>query len=178
MAHAGCVDLEAGQPAVIAMGVSGSGKSTVGLLLADRLGAVFVDADDLHTAEHVAKMATGSPLTDDDREPWLRRVAETVADAPGSIVVACSALRRAYRDLLRSQAGRPLAFVHLDAPREILAGRLEHRRGHFMPAALLDSQLETLEPLDDDEPGIVVDVTRDPAAIVDDVSAWLGRTAF
>jgi gluconokinase len=161
---------------VVVMGVSGSGKSTVGRLLADRLGAAFVDADDLHPEANVAKMTAGIPLTDEDRRPWLRRVAEAANAEDGPVVIACSALRRAYRDLLTSEADAPLAFVHLNGSPELLAGRLAARTGHFMPPALLDSQLRTLEPLAADEPGFTVDLGADggePADIVEAVVAGL-----
>jgi len=177
MAHAGGMESGLRSQAVVVAGPSGSGKSTVGRVLAERLGATFVDADDLHPAQNVAKMAAGDPLSDHDREPWLRRVADRIADEPDGIVVACSALRRAYRELLRMRAGRPLVFVQLRLAREALAGRLQAREGHFMPVALLDSQLATLEPLEPDEPGIVVDGTLAPAAICGEVVAWLARTA-
>ncbi|QHT58308.1 gluconokinase [Cellulomonas sp. H30R-01] len=143
------------------MGVSGSGKSTVGWLLARRLGVAFVDADGLHPPANVAKMGAGEPLTDDDRLPWLGAVAAELAAAPDGAVVACSALRRRYRDVLRD--GAPgVTFVHLDGSRDLLASRLAARLDHFMPASLLDSQLATLEPLDEDEDGVVLDVGEAP----------------
>ena len=162
---------------VVVMGVSGSGKSTVGRLVADALGAEFVDGDDLHPAANVAKMSQGIPLTDDDREPWLRAVGRTLADGgQAGTVVACSALKRAYRDLIRSEAPGAF-FAELDGDRALLAERMI-RPGHFMPASLLDSQLAALEPLQPDEDGIRLDVAR-PAddlvtAIVDDVRASVG----
>jgi len=158
------------------IGVSGSGKSTVGRVLAERLGIAFIDGDDLHSADAVEKMASGVPLTDEDREPWLHRVAAAAGEQ--HVVIACSALRRRYRDLLRAESGRPVAFVHLDVAREALVARLGRRRGHFMPASLLDSQLATLEPLGEDEPGLVVDGALRPAEIADEVVARLGGMAF
>ncbi len=130
---------------VVVMGVSGSGKSTVGEALARRLGTRFVDADDLHPAANVEKMRSGIPLTDDDRWPWLDVVGEVLAAAaaPG-VVVACSALRRAYRDRLRA-AAPDTVFVALEGDPAVLAERLGARRGHFMPATLLASQLATYE---------------------------------
>ncbi|HEY8590243.1 MAG TPA: gluconokinase [Naasia sp.] len=151
--------------AIVVMGVSGSGKSTVGRLIAEKLDVDFVDADDLHSAESTAKMAAGTPLTDEDRWPWLRRVGAVLAEETGEgkfSVVACSALRRAYRDLLRDAAGGPVAFVHLHGTRELLEQRLGEREGHFMPPALLDSQLSTLEPLQDDERSVLVDIALPP----------------
>ncbi|MCU1437893.1 MAG: gntK 1 [Naasia sp.] len=162
--------------AVIVMGASGSGKSTVGRLIAERLGVDFVDADDLHSPESTAKMAAGTPLTDEDRWPWLRRVGAVLADetAQGrSSVVACSALRRAYRDLLRQAAGGPVTFVHLHGTRELLEQRLGKREGHFMPPALLDSQLATLEPLGPDERPVLVDIALPPEQAADAAIAAL-----
>jgi carbohydrate kinase (thermoresistant glucokinase family) len=129
---------------LVVMGVSGCGKSSLGAALATALVLPFTDADDLHPAANRAKMAAGQPLTDNDRWPWLQAVGAVLAAEAG--VVACSALRQAYRDRLRAAAG-PVQFLHLVAPREVIAERLAARRGHFMPIALLDSQLATLEPL-------------------------------
>ncbi|WP_231727607.1 gluconokinase [Rathayibacter sp. Leaf185] len=155
-------------PAVVVMGVAGCGKTTTGVGLADALGGVFIDADDLHPAVNKAKMASGQALTDDDRWPWLHSVGAVFHTAPAAgTVVACSALRRAYRDLLRSSAGRPLFFVHLAGARELHAARIRARTGHFMPPALLDSQLATLEPLEPDEDGVTVDIAGTPDSIVE-----------
>ncbi|WP_240930573.1 gluconokinase [Isoptericola sp. BMS4] len=161
---------------IVVMGVAGCGKSTVGSLLAARLGLRFVDADDLHPPANVAKMSAGTPLTDDDRRPWLARVGDTLgtgADAGARVVVACSALRRSYRDALRDRAGGDVAFVHLDGERDLLARRIAARPGHFMPPALLDSQLATLESLGRDETGLLVDVGPPPDRAVDLVTSWL-----
>ena len=155
------------------MGVSGSGKSAVGMRVAERLGCVFADADDFHPPANVARMKRGVPLTDDERAPWLRALATWLGEqqaAGSSAVLACSALKRGYRDVLR--AGAPnVVFAHLTAPRDVLLGRMR-RRTHFMPASLLDSQLETLEPLGPDEPGFTLDATAD----VDEVVARLMTT--
>ena len=150
---------------VVVMGVSGSGKSTVGVILAERLGLPFVDGDDLHPEANVAKMAAGTPLTDDDRWGWLDAVAEVLA-RPGGAVVAASVLRRAYRDRVR--AGAPgTRFVLLHGTHELLRSRMEARVDHFMPATLLASQLATLELLEPDEHGLDFDVALEPAAIAE-----------
>lgn len=145
------------------MGVSGSGKTTVGERLAAALGLRFVDGDSLHPAANVEKMHAGIPLTDDDRWPWLDAVGAVLAQ--GDVVVACSALRRAYRDRLRARA--PFALVYLRGDRTLLAGRIGHREGHFMPASLLDSQLATLEEPSADEHAITLDVAATPEQLVE-----------
>jgi gluconokinase len=142
---------------VVVMGVSGSGKSTVGVALAAALGVPFVDGDALHPPANVAKMAAGQPLDDADRAPWLDAVAAVLATGP--VVVACSALRRRYRDRLRD-AAPDLELVWLDGPRELLEKRLAERFHQYMPAALLDSQLAALEPPDPDEHALRLDVGR------------------
>jgi len=150
--------MSAKPPLIVVMGVSGSGKTTIGRLLARRLGVPFADADDLHPAANVAKMAAGHPLTDEDRWPWLALVGATLSKAEGTgLVIACSALKRVYRDaILRAE---PRArFVDLEGSRALLESRVGHRVGHFMPVSLLDSQLATLEPLATDEPGVSVDL--------------------
>lgn len=132
--------------AVIVMGVSGCGKSSVGEGIAEGLDAPFIEGDSLHPEANVEKMAAGHPLTDEDRWPWLREIAARVAAEPASVlVVTCSSLKRAYRDLLRAEAGRPVAFVFLHGTDALLAERMNARTGHFMPPALLRSQLATLE---------------------------------
>ena len=142
---------------IVVMGVSGSGKTTVAEGLAAQLGWGFVEGDELHPAANVAKMAAGTPLDDDDRRPWLRRVAEVIGEherAGTSFLLTCSALKRSYRDLLRD--GHPSVwFAHVHPPEELLRERLAKRTGHYMPSSLLDSQLAVLEPLGPDEPGRV-----------------------
>ena len=143
---------------IVVMGVSGSGKTSVAVEMARRLGWDLVEGDDLHPAANVAKMHAGTPLDDDDRWPWLRRVAEVIGEheaAGSSFLVTCSALKRSYRDLLRD--GHPSVwFAHVDTSEAVLTDRLPKRTGHYMPPALLGSQLATLEPLAGDEPGAAV----------------------
>lgn len=152
---------------LVVMGVSGVGKTSVAAELVARIGAVFVEGDDLHPEPNRAKMAAGTPLDDEDRWPWLALVAAWIGEqeaAGRDGVVTCSALKRAYRDLLRD--GHPsVHFVHLVAPPELVAERLGERRGHYMPPSLLRSQLATLEALAADEPGVEVETTGDPAAV-------------
>jgi gluconokinase len=165
-----------GQPVLVVMGVSGSGKSTVAGHLATRLGWDLQEGDDLHPAANVAKMAAGLPLTDDDRWPWLDRVAEWIsahaaAGRPG--VVTCSALRRVHRDRLR---GDRVVFVHLSGSKSRIAQRLATRVDHFMPPSLLDSQIAALEPPGEDENVLLIRPEGTPADIADDVIARLGLT--
>lgn len=142
---------------IVVMGVSGAGKSSVGIALALLLGVGFVDADELHPPANVAKMAGGISLTDTDRWPWLDLVGAAFADAHETgLVIACSALKRSYRDAIRA-AAPGVEFVHLRVSRPTLAERVTLRPDHFMPPSLLDSQLEILEPLEPDEAGVTVD---------------------
>jgi carbohydrate kinase (thermoresistant glucokinase family) len=143
--------------AILIMGVSGCGKSTLGRSLAAALGVPFVEGDTLHPEANVAKMRAGIPLDDADRGPFLERVAAAIAAEPAGVVVSCSALKRAYRDLVRARAGRRVTFVWPKLERAALAARLAARRDHYMPASLLDSQLATLEPPAADERAIVID---------------------
>ncbi|MBB5607128.1 MULTISPECIES: gluconokinase [unclassified Janthinobacterium] len=152
----------------VVMGVSGCGKSFIGSLLASQLGVDYVEGDALHPPENVAKMAAGVPLTDADRAGWLAALRDRIAAARAQgvgLVVSCSALKRAYRELLRE--GDPaLRFAHLDGPRAVLLHRMQDRQ-HFMPASLLDSQLQTLQPLQEDEAGIVLDFRQPPEMLVE-----------
>ena len=158
---------------LVVMGVSGSGKSTLAGLLAGRLGWPLQEGDDLHPAANVAKMEAGIPLTDEDRWPWLALIRDWISariDAGESAIVTCSALRRSYREILALPG---VEFVHLEGTRHDLAERLGRRLGHFMPASLLDSQLETLEPLEPDEAGFVVDAALPAQEAVQQVLNWL-----
>jgi gluconokinase len=148
----------------VVMGVSGCGKSRIGQEFAAAIGAGFVDGDTLHPAENIAKMSKGQPLTDDDRAPWLEMVGQTLR-TDGS-VVACSALKRTYRDQIRTVAGAPVVFLFLRGKRETLLGRMSSRPGHFMPPSLLDSQMATLEPPDEDELHLVADIEQSPDQII------------
>ncbi len=148
------------------MGVTGSGKTTVGLLLAHQLGVPFADADDFHTPELKAKMASGQPLDDADRAPWLARLADWLAEESSGCVLACSALKRRYRDVLRGGSDR-LAFLHLAGEPAVASERVSHRRHHYMPASLVGSQYADLEPLQPDEFGVAVDFTLGPERIVE-----------
>ncbi|QOD03967.1 glycosyl hydrolase [Pseudarthrobacter sp. BIM B-2242] len=162
-------------PRVIVMGVSGCGKTTIGDLVARELRVPFLDADSLHPVENVAKMAAGIPLTDEDRWPWLATVGSKLSAAGnGGLVLACSALRRSYRDAIRAQAPDTI-FLHLHGSKEVLGSRLEGRSGHFMPAALLESQLATLEPLEADEKGVVVDIAGPVAQVMVDALAGIAN---
>lgn len=160
---------------VVVMGVSGSGKTTVGELLARRLGVEYAEGDAFHPPENVAKMASGRPLDDEDRRPWLDALAEWIAesleDGRGG-VVACSALKRRYRDVLR-RSGSGVRFLQLDVDRETIAARVAERTGHFMPVSLVESQFAALEPLSPDERGVVVDARSSPEEIAKNAAALL-----
>ncbi|MFR9800249.1 gluconokinase [Streptomyces sp. MS06] len=150
---------------VVVMGVAGTGKTTIGPLLAARLGVPYAEGDDFHPAANIARMTSGVPLTDEDRLPWLDAIgawADRRAGLGG--VVACSALKRSYRDRLRA-AAPGVVFVHLTGDRALIAERMARRRGHFMPTALLDSQFAALQPLQPDEAGVEVDVAGSPEQI-------------
>jgi gluconokinase len=154
---------------VVVMGVSGCGKSTVGRGLAAALGVPYVEGDELHPPHNVQRMAAGIALTDADREGWLAQVASQLSSPAAlreGVVVACSALRRRYRDQLRA-AAPDARFVHLHGDVRLLRQRLAQRQGHYMPASLLDSQLQTLEPPDADERAVVLDIAESQQSLVD-----------
>ena len=157
--------------ALIVMGVSGSGKTTIGETLADRLGWTFEDGDRFHPASNVAKMSAGQPLTDEDRWPWLRAIAHEigrVCAAGEHAVIACSALKRAYRDVLVGSRN-DVRIVFLKGTQQLIASRLAQRKGHFMPPGLLTSQFRTLEPPGADEHPVTVSIDGTVEIIVDDI---------
>ena len=157
---------------LVIMGVAGCGKSTVGAALSEQLQIPYEDGDDLHSADAVDKMREGIPLTDDDRWPWLDRIADALkSNAP--LIIGCSALRRSYRDRIRAGAGGPVTFVHLAGDRGLIASRMAARSGHYMPLSLLDSQFATLERPGPDE-AIEVTIDQPMDAIVGQVLSHLG----
>ena len=163
---------------VVVMGVSGSGKSTVGAALAKNLGATFLEGDQFHSPENVARMAAGVALTDADRQGWLLTLSARLGAARRSgepVVLSCSALKRSYRDTLRQQAS-DLALVYLAGTPDVLAQRMAGRSGHYMPPSLLASQLATLEPPQADEHALTLDIARSPHTLVEDALAWLSRS--
>ncbi|WP_432134578.1 MULTISPECIES: gluconokinase [unclassified Streptomyces] len=160
---------------VVVMGVSGTGKTTIGPLVAARLGVPYAEGDAFHPPANIAKMSDGVPLGDEDRWPWLDAIGAWAHSRSGlGGVVSCSALKRSYRDRLRAAAPDVL-FLHLTGDRELIAGRMGQRRGHFMPTALLDSQFATLQPLAADEAGVSVDVGGSPEEIADRAVRALDR---
>ena len=165
--------------ALVVMGVSGSGKSTIGEHLASRIGWIFEDGDQFHPASNISKMHAGQPLTDDDRWPWLRAIAaeiDRVSRSGGHVVIACSALKRAYRDIL-VHGRRDVRIVYLDGSQQLIADRLAKRTGHFMPPDLLPSQFRTLEPPGSDENPVTVSIDAPVEAVIDDIVQQLRLTA-
>ncbi|MFD9356662.1 gluconokinase [Streptomyces sp. NPDC060031] len=161
---------------IVVMGVAGTGKTTVGALLADALGIPYAEGDAFHPAANVAKMSAGTPLDDTDRAPWLDAIGEWIRNRAGTRggVVSASSLKRAYRDRLRATAPDAV-FVHLTGEGPLIEKRMAARRGHFMPTTLLDSQFATLEPLQADEVGVAVDVSGTPEEITERALAALRR---
>ena len=166
--------------ALVVMGVSGSGKTTIAAQLARRLGWAFEDGDWFHPPANVAKMKSGTPLTDDDRKPWLEAIAEWIEDqrrAGRHAVVACSALKRAYREVLVGTVPGAVRIVYLEGSRELIGDRMAMRHGHFMPPGLLDSQFRTLEVPGEGENPVTVSVEPRPAQVVEEIVAVLEREA-
>lgn len=167
---------------LIVTGVSGSGKTTIARALAKERGVEMIEGDEYHPPQNVAKMAAGIPLTDEDRRPWLETLAGLLADrhARGmGAVLSCSALRRAYRDVLREAVpGDETFIIQLDADRDTLRSRMESRIGHYMPPDLLESQLATLEPLEADEPGVILDATQLPDVVAAQAVMAIRSTSF
>lgn len=162
---------------VVVMGVSGAGKSTIGAALAALLGVPFIDGDDLHTAEAVAKMRSGTPLDDADRWPWLDRVGARLTEAArdGGAVIACSALRTVYRDRIRAAAGEGLVFVHLSGRRDLITDRQAARKQHYMPAGLMESQFRTLEEPEGEPDVVSLDVSAAPEVLAERAVAELRK---
>jgi len=160
----------------VLMGVSGCGKTSVGKALARVCPVTFIDGDDLHPRANIDKMASGRPLTDRDRAPWLEQVGATLAATPGPVVIGCSALKRRYRDIIRAAVGEPVHFLHLDAPEAVLAARVDSRKGHFMPPALLKSQFDALESLGHDEPGARIDIDQPFGGVIAQAESYVKET--
>lgn len=156
---------------IVVMGVTGCGKTTVGIALAHKIGVTFIDSDGLHSASNKRKMASGTPLNDSDRAPWLRAVSETLLSHE-SVVVACSALKKSYRDTILAEAPTSI-FIHLSGSKEMISGRLRERSHHFMPIELLDSQFQTLENLSQTENGKSIDISKSVDEIVMEIIAWI-----
>jgi gluconokinase len=162
--------------AAVVMGVASCGKTTVGAAVADRLGVRFIEGDRLHSAANIAKMSAGTPLTDEDRWPWLASIGAALRGEDGAIA-ACSALKKSYRKAIAAAAGRPVSFVFLSGGRALLQQRINARKNHFMPPTLLDSQLATLEIPGPDEDAVTIDIAQEPEAIVEAAVAFLrGKT--
>lgn len=160
------------RPVVVVMGVSGAGKTTVASALASRLDLPFLDADDFHPKDNVDKMARGLPLADEDRWPWLASLGDAMqqtSEQQGGVVAACSALKVGYRSCLSEHVKIPMIYVLLDGSRETLFDRINARKGHYMPASLLDSQLADLEMPAPDEPVLIISIERDVDGIVNDI---------
>lgn len=158
---------------IIVMGVSGCGKSSIGTSLAARFGTPFLDGDDFHPPANVEKMRSGQPLDDEDRWPWLAALGSALhqtASIEGRVFAACSSLKRSYRDALRRAADEPILFLHLDGSKELIAGRMAARVNHYMPTGLLDSQIATLEPLEDDENAARIGIDQPLEAIEEEAA--------
>ncbi len=160
----------------VLMGVSGCGKSSVGEAVAARCGMTFIDGDDLHPQANIDKMSSGQALDDADRKPWLERVGAALGDSDGPVIIGCSALKKAYRDIIRARAGEPVSFMHLEASRQVLLSRVTAREGHFMPTSLLDSQFAALEALGPDELGTRIDIARSLPRVIEQAAHYVRET--
>lgn len=164
----------------VLMGVSGCGKSSVGVALSVMCGMTFIDGDDLHSQSNIEKMSRGEPLSDKDRAPWLADVGRVLAKGSKPVVIGCSALKKKYRNIIRSKVPEPVHFLHLDAPQDVLAHRVARRvagrGGHFMPTALLDSQFETLEHLQKDEWGGQIDIAQAYPDVIAQAETYVKET--
>lgn len=158
---------------MIVMGVSACGKSTIAQAMAESLAAEFMDADAYHSPENIEKMRRGEPLSDEDRSPWLHRFGEALAASQGQCIGACSALRKQYRELITQAANEPVLFIFLDGSKALLRERISARKGHFMPASLLDSQFATLERPDASELSCTIDIDGTTQQIMQRISATL-----
>lgn len=155
------------------MGVAGCGKSAVGMALAARIRATYLDGDDLHPPANIARMSRGEPLTDDDRWPWLTLIGQRLANPDGILILGCSALKRRYRDHIRQQAKAPVTFVHLSGSRALITARMAARAGHFMPTSLIDSQFDALEPPGDNEDAVTVEIDRSVEIVAEKIATLL-----
>ncbi|MEP5761799.1 MAG: gluconokinase [Litoreibacter sp.] len=160
----------------VLMGVSGCGKSSVGVALAVMCGMIFIDGDDLHPQSNIEKMSRGEPLNDKDRASWLADVGRVLAEGSLPVVIGCSALKKKYRNIIRSEVLEPVHFLHLDAPQDVLARRVAGRGGHFMPTALLDSQFEALERLEKDEWGGQIDIAQAYPNVIAQAETYVRET--
>lgn len=153
----------------VVMGVAGCGKSTAGNAIADHLSGVYLEGDELHPKANIEKMSNGQPLTDEDRWPWLKIIAQKMSKTEGLVFTGCSALKRSYRDFIKAEAGEDVTFIHLSGSKELIAERMKNRAGHFMPTSLLDSQFAALEPLSEQETSIIVDISSSEQDILDQI---------
>lgn len=171
---------ERGQQVIIVMGVTGCGKSSLGREIASSLDAPFLEGDEFHPEANIAKMSAGIPLTDEDRVGWLDLLAREIrqrAETGASVVMSCSALKKKYREQLNDVSGQDILYVFMDGPKEVIAARLDQRKGHYMPPSLLDSQLEALDPPGEDEHVIRVDLRKSIAEMLGDVMNHLEVSA-
>lgn len=161
---------------IVLMGVAGCGKTSVGETLASRIALSYLDGDDLHPQSNIDKMQSGTPLTDEDRHPWLEIIGVTFGQSENALAIGCSALKRSYRDLIRDTSGKQVYFVHLSGTKELIGKRMAERAGHFMPTSLLDSQFNDLELLAPDENGFEVSIDQSVDEVVTEIQEKLKRT--